>query len=330
MRSPGWAKGSQRQANDPRGRNKIQAPKLKSHTLLIGAAWWLCTASAAWAWNPTGHMVIASMTYDQLSPETRSRWAALLRQHPDFAKWEAAAPKGQPDFDEGRYLFMRASTWPDDIRKTGNPFDHPVWHYVDYPLIAPDFPEEPAPTGTEDVLFGIARCETVLVDAKTPDGDRAAYLSWLIHLVGDLQQPLHCAALVTPEYPGPGGDRGGNLFYVSVGGAPINLHWFWDCLPGTTLDSQELLEKGRQLSSKFPRGALPELETARDPKAWSLEGRALCLEAVYRNGALVGARQAGPDDPGLPAGYLAAAHAVAERRLAVAADRLADILRALK
>ncbi len=286
--------------------------------------------SSAWAWNPTGHMLIASMTYDQLPPAARARWTELLKQHPDFAKWAATEPKDQPDFDEGRYLFMRASTWPDDIRKSGSPFEHSVWHYIDYPLEGPEFRDEPAPTSTEDALFGIARCQTGLEDGKAPAGDRAASLSWLIHLVGDLQQPLHCATLISPDYPKPGGDRGGNLMYFSVGGAPVNLHWFWDCLPGTSLDHRELIEKGRQLAGKFPRAELPELTQARDPKAWSQEGRALCLEAVYQHGALAGAKQAGPDDPPLPAGYLAAARAVADRRVALAAYRLADVLGELK
>ena len=35
--------------------------------------------------------------------------------------------KTWPGFDFGRYAFMRASTWPDDIRKTGSPYDHPPW-----------------------------------------------------------------------------------------------------------------------------------------------------------------------------------------------------------
>ena len=295
--------------------------------LLCLAAGWV--APRALAWNATGHMTIASMTYDQLSPEARMHWTELLKQHPDFAKWEAAEPKDQPDFELGRYLFMKASTWPDDIRKSGSPYDHPVWHYIDYPLAEPDFPPEPAPTDTEDILFGIGRCESVLRDEKAAAGDRAASLSWLIHLVGDLQQPLHCAAFISPDYPRPGGDRGGNLMWFSVGGAPVNLHWFWDCLPGTTLNYHELVEQGRKLAAKFPAPALPELTQATDPKAWSLEGRALCLEAVYKHGALRGAKQQGPDDPPLPEGYFAAAHAVAERRVVLAADRLASTLDAL-
>ena len=76
----------------------------------------------------------------------------------------------------------------------------------------------------------------------------------------------------------------------------------------------------------FPRRPLSELTQATDPKAWSLEGRALCLDAVYKHGAVKGARQQGADDPSLPEGYFTAAHAVAERRVVLAADRLTDTL----
>ena len=305
---------------------------MKASSLYRGLFLLLCGSTLFWylpaarAWNATGHMTIASMTYDQLPPAARARWTEVLKGNPDYAKWQAAEPKDQPDFDEGRYLFLHASTWPDEIRKSGSPYDHPVWHYVDYPLVEPDFPLLPAPTDTEDILSALARCQGVLRDEKASATDRGAYLAWLIHLVGDLQQPLHCAELVSPVYPLPGGDRGGNAFWVSVGGAPINLHWFWDSLPGTALDHRELLAKGRELAARFPREKLPELAQATDPKAWSLEGRALCLDAVYKHGELKGATKQGPDDPMLPEGYFAAAHAVAERRVALAADRLADVL----
>ena len=132
--------------NDQYSMNTLSSRFLRTALLVLClAAGW--TAPRAQAWNATGHMTIASMTYDQLSPAARAHWTELLQQHPDFAKWEAAEPKDQPDFELGRYLFMKASTWPDDIRKSGSAFDHPVWHYIDYPLVEPDFPLEPAPDG---------------------------------------------------------------------------------------------------------------------------------------------------------------------------------------
>ena len=55
-------------------------------------------------------------------------------------------------------------------------------------------------------------------------------LIWLIHVVGDVHQPLHC---------GYGSDRGGNSINVSYMGTQTELHAVWDTqMIYTYLDSQ--------------------------------------------------------------------------------------------
>jgi len=49
-----------------------------------------------------------------------------------------------------------------------------------------------------------------LAGPKASQEIRAVYLSYLIHLIGDMHQPLHCCSLVTEVYPS--GDKGGNLY----------------------------------------------------------------------------------------------------------------------
>ena len=295
--------------------------------LLICVCLW--RPPSARAWNSTGHMIIASLAYDQASAETREPWVALLKQHPAIKDWEQTFPKDEPDLEFGRYLFMRASTWPDDIRKTGSPYDHPTWHYIDYPLEMPACPMEPAPANTEDILYALDRSEKILLDPAAAAVDRAASLSWIIHLVGDIQQPLHCVTLVNATYPKPDGDRGGNLFFISMAGNPINLHSVWDSLAGSMMDSQELIARARELERRFPRATLPELAQARDPVAWSLEGRALAIDAVYRRGNLPGGPNANAPLPPLPSGYMAASRALADQRMAIGGYRLADLLKEL-
>src|SRR5205823_4340914 len=48
--------------------------------------------------------------------------------------------------------------------------------------------------------------------------ERAIALAWILHLVGDLHQPLHNAALFSNHFDGPSGDRGGN--WILIGPAP--------------------------------------------------------------------------------------------------------------
>jgi hypothetical protein len=105
---------------------------------------------------------------------------------------------------------MKASTWPDEIRRRHNHYDHPHWHYIDYPLRPPSFPMEPGPAPTDDALYGIAQCEKALSNHAESPEIRAVYLSYLIHLIGDIHQPLHCASLFDAKYPN--GDKGVTTF----------------------------------------------------------------------------------------------------------------------
>ena len=154
----------------------------------------------------------------------------------DYEKWRGSYTPGAPNLDLETYVFMRASTWPDQIRRKGSPYDHPEWHYIDYPLEPPTFPEKPGPSPTNDILYGIAQSEKMLRDPNSSPEVRAVYLSWLIHLVGDVHQPLHCSTLVNVEYPAPIGDKGGNNFYVRPAEAALNLHSIWDNALGATVN----------------------------------------------------------------------------------------------
>ncbi len=122
-------------------------------------------SNSAWAWGGAGHMVIAAEAYRNLSPQQKAEVFDVLQSHPDFAKWEKAY-QPNADFDLAAYVFLRSSTWPDEIRRKGNPYDHPNWHFIDYPLHPPSFPLEPSPKPTDDVLYGIAQSEKVLSDTN--------------------------------------------------------------------------------------------------------------------------------------------------------------------
>ena len=216
---------------------------------------------------------------------------------------------------------MRSSTWPDEIRRSGSPYDHPDWHFIDYPLRPPAFPLEPGPKPTDDILFGIAQCENTLSDTNANPELRAAYLSWLIHLVGDIHQPLHCASLFTDAYPK--GDRGGNDFYVRPAQSGVRLHGIWDGLLGSSSNPRTQWNYAIQIEAKYPETSLPQLTAHPTPKEWSLESRELAIEKGYLRGELKGSTNA-ESAPALPNGYTKSAKAVAERQAALAGYRLAD------
>jgi hypothetical protein len=284
---------------------------------IIGSAFF---QFSGFGWGSAGHMVIAAEAFQQLAPESKAQAFEVLKAHPDFAKW-AKAYHPNPTIDLAAYVFMRAATWPDEIRKTGDKYDHPEWHFIDYPLRPPSFLLVADPRPTNNVLYGIAECEKTLSDTNANPELRAAYLSYLVHLIGDLHQPLHCESFFNDDYPD--GDRGGNDFYVMPANQPLRLHGIWDGLLGSAMNPQTQWKYAIQLDNKFPRSSLSELTDDTTPLNWSLASRKLAIDKGYLNGQLKGSKDENSAPP-LPAGYLTAAKACAERQGALAGYRLAD------
>lgn len=272
------------------------------------------------AWDGAGHMLIAAEAFQQLSPELQAESIEVLKAHPDYEQW-VKAYHPNPTVGQGAYIFMRASTWPDEIRGSGSPYDHPEWHFIDYPLRPPDFLLEADSRPTNNVLFGVAECERTLANTNADPELRAVYLSFLIHLIGDMHQPLHCCSLFTAAYPN--GDRGGNDFYVQRDGYGVRLHGIWDGLLGTEPNPLKQWNYSVKIEAEYPENDLPELTVDTTPRQWSIESRHIAIESGYLNGALKGSTTPA-DAPPLPAGYVAAATAVAERQAALAGYRLAD------
>ncbi len=283
------------------------------------AGWLIISQFSLLAWDGAGHMLIAAEAFRQLPPELKAQAIEVLKAHPDYQEW-VKAYHPNPNYDLASYVFLRSSTWPDEIRRSGSPYDHPDWHFIDYPLRPPLFPLEPDPQPTNDVLFGVAQCEQTLSDTNADPVLRAVYLSYLIHLIGDMHQPLHCESFYDAQFPN--GDRGGNDFYVKLEQGGVRLHGIWDGLLGDAESPAIQLRYARQIQGEYPRLFLPELREDTTPTSWSLESRKLAIEYGYLNGHLRGGTNM-ETAPLLPEGYLSKAKSVAERQGALAGYRLA-------
>ena len=296
----------------------------------------LCPRASAW--SAPGHMIVTALAYDQLTPAERVKFDAILRGHTKYATWKKTYPDaGLPGLPLEKFVAMLASLYPDEIRNHDNPETFPEWHYIDYPLIPPDLPMKPAPTPGDDVLTGIEKTTksvrrlTSAFDIRT----RAKMLSYLLHLVGDIHQPMHCETLFDEKFKEPEGDRGGNNAWVKPpGGHAIKLHAFWDQMFGTSgqlfhpvpvtmiIASQH---RAAELAPKFPRAILPELTEHTTPLSWSLESRSLAISDGWRrHGIHYGLTETTAAE--LPADYEEKTHAIAERQVALAGHRLADHL----
>jgi hypothetical protein len=192
----------------------------------------VAVSTLALAWNETGHLVTARLAWRQLTEEQRARVVAVLKKHPHYEEYLIAR---KPDgFTEDEWAFMRAATWADWVRSHHKEqFEHPTWHYINYPIVPPGSKVEAAkhepPAKQENVVNQLAVCVEKI--GKGTDEEKAVYLTWLFHLVGDTHQPLHCNAVYSERFPE--GDKGGNLARIRIRSGSVNLHSFWDGLLGT-------------------------------------------------------------------------------------------------
>src|SRR5262245_13670239 len=109
---------------------------------------------------------------------------------------------------------MQAARWADDIRN--NDKQHrALWHYINWPFKPDGQPPSVQTREPEAVNILTALAENQRIVATENNAERKAIaLAWLVHLIGDIHQPLHTAQLFTVDYPK--GDRGGNEICVRV------------------------------------------------------------------------------------------------------------------
>jgi hypothetical protein len=304
----------------------------------------LALGTSAFAWNGTGHKVVAQIAWDQLSPEVRAKASALLEKHPQYK--DLIEEKNPPTPEEGKLAaFLTAATWSDLIRTpTGRNriYQHSNWHYLDYPLVIGKLPEGSKPeeqvtewkagTDPKNILQAMAKCTADLRDPKTTDDQKAVALTWMMHLIGDIEQPLHTTSAYSVDFPE--GDRGGNSWMVTAGGSVWNLHSLWDGLLGGYEDNRATAEIAGKIEKEYPRAKLAEELKVTSFKAWSEESNKEAIAFVYLNGKLPGmtkeaqtANKKAPV-PAVPADYLDNAKALARKKMALGGYRLADYLNA--
>jgi hypothetical protein len=324
--------------------------------LLLGALGWAVVPEAR-AWHNAGHMTIARIAYLELSDKQKTEVARILKAHPHYRRFLAADRPAE--LAENEWAFLRAAVWADWVRpdwprfmkEKARPDGEEVafkyhrgpWHYINLPIVLPEDPPVavpknlPPPEYDEQgepghVLTALKKAMTLLRAADMSDECKAISLCWLLHLAGDLHQPLHASTLVSKQYPQ--GDMGGNLFLVSVKeGAPaVNLHFFWDAQlfsPAANYKDVEAKSEELRRAADFQRGKLTELQSE-SFKAWADESYKLARKVAYRGGKLKGARAANKEQvkniqaPVLPDDYAAAAAQVSARRMVLAGYRIAD------
>lgn len=256
------------------------------------------------AWNGTGHMLVAEVAYQQLDPSTAEQVDRLIKKvHPLYDRVDS---------------FTTAGPWADDIKGHSIKFLD-SWHYIDTPFSDDGSPLDQISDNPQHVVWIISKTTSLLRSKNANDAERAVALMFLIHTVGDVHQPLHNSTRVTAAYPE--GDRGGNSFRLR--GRFRNLHSLWDSALGqmrylrrplSQTDKTWLESYAEKITHSYP---LTDAELASSAVEWSAEGFQISKNGLY---------QGIKPQQEVPSAYFAKYQPVAEQQLAHAGQRLANVL----
>ena len=287
----------------------------------------LVLALPAALWDATGHRTVAAIAWEHMTPRARTRAVELLLHGPALAGLASLRPtEGSPGARD-RALFLNAATWADLVRnrdQAWHVYHRATWHYADfYWEVENGQPREVPNTGPDSLNAAerIVALRATLADSSAADTTRAVALGWLLHLVGDIHQPLHCSSRVTPDDRLPRGDAGGNAFRLDD---DRNLHAYWDRILSDAIAPEpaedSIAYAGRladRIAATHPPVSPSAAET--DVPGWAHEGLRLAQTVVYQGVN----RGVAPS-----AAYQAEALQVSEGRIALAGYRLAALLNA--
>lgn len=280
------------------------------------------------AWSRPGHMVTAAIAYDEIGrrrPDLLPVIAALLDAHPDRAPFEVAIDR-TTGAERQRRMFLECARWPDDARETV--YDHPTWHASASAVVAAD--AGPAVRADVERRQGVALGDAVEAFAlnvhqfgnrRASPAERAQALCWVLHIVGDIHQPLHTAERFSAAWPD--GDRGGGLPQVldPLTHQPISLHWLWDDSVHRSGAAADVDRRAREVAAAHPRPSLPQL-SAQSFLVWRRESYELAQVLAYGPGPSTSRDPKAA--PAVTAADWSAVRAAAETRVALAGYRMAD------
>ena len=146
-------------------------------------------------WSKMGHRAVGEVAEEHLTRKAKRAIAKLLN---------------------GQSL-ATVSNFADEIKADSTYRKFSAWHYVNFPSDKKYTDVEPSKYG--DLIVGIEKCIEIVKDKNSSKEDKVFYLKMLVHLIGDLHQPMHVGRLE---------DKGGNAIQVQWFNKVSNLHKVWD------------------------------------------------------------------------------------------------------
>lgn len=175
-------------------------------SISIAALFVLATSQAVWAWGQDGHSIVSEIAQRRLDKTARDRVDQLL----------------------GHGSLASVASWADDVKFLDRPETKP-WHFVNIPLSSASYQPQRDCAADNCIIAALRDLKTQLNCATDDDRKRDA-LRFVVHLIGDIHQPLHTVAEL----------GGGNGISVKVGfcglkqpkcnvtEATVTFHEIWD------------------------------------------------------------------------------------------------------
>lgn len=263
--------------------------------------------SSAFSWSSFEHKIIVQIAYDHLTPKTKLIVNHLTKV---LDRKYTATPR-----------LYYAAIWPDLLISQDDVTAFRYWHFIDYPYSNDGTKTQPF-LRKNNVVWAIGQAQHVLISSKATTIEKSLALRFLLHLVGDAHQPLHCISRFSKKLPN--GDGGGNLFPINSKNA-TNLHSLWDHAVGsydyyfehhhTSISTIKSL--AHQLEVRYPPKYFAHKTEDLNPEHWTIESYNIAKNFTYKN----------IQENSKPTiKYLAAGRKIAAKRLALAGYRLANLL----
>lgn len=259
---------------------------------------------ASFAWNAVGHMVVATVAYNNLKPAVRDKIDSLVSDmNQQYIEMDS---------------FVDLAVWPDAIRgQKIETYTH--WHYVDVAFSKDGTPLKNL-IDSDNALWAVNKIMPIVKNEGANPYERSRFLAFFAHIVGDIHQPLHTVSYISASTPN--GDRGGNDYNVQYKTSKINLHKLWDGGVGAfegSNSTSHVNELAKTLMSQYPESSFGTRANDLKPENWVKEGMDNAQQYVYST----------PMNQQVSTAYLENGKRVSEQQAVLAGYRLAKLLNQL-
>jgi S1/P1 nuclease len=270
----------------------MQKSKILTWIVIVA---FLAVPQSSYGWHDAGHRMVARIAWDNLDPHVRQQLVDLLMQAPSDSCLRELLPNNGPLEQRQRQFFVAAATWPDKVRPKNSQdhrictkYNNPDWHFVDHFWSGTSGDPNDPPHDRNIHIAETNAAERLalfrnLVNSSLPAEERAIMLGWMLHLVGDIHQPLHTSGRVTTFHGESAGDRGGNHFKLGFG---QDLHSYWDGIiefhspPHENFDAY-VDRISRELEDAFPLASFDGTLEPGNINAWVLESLQKAKDNAY-------------------------------------------------